>query len=52
MLETYTLLEEGQVILSEGIGLGNNRNQIDASTETLHDLNVKRLEATKRETSA
>jgi len=33
-----------KVILGQGVGLGNDRNQVDTSTETLHDFNVKRLE--------
>jgi hypothetical protein len=41
---TDALLEGEQVILSEGIRFGDDRDEVDAGTETLHDLNVERLE--------
>jgi hypothetical protein len=41
---TYPLLELQQILWAESIGLGDNRNEIDTRTETLHDLNVKRLQ--------
>jgi hypothetical protein len=41
---TYTLLELGQVSRAERISLGDNRDQVHARAESLHDLNVKRLE--------
>lgn len=42
--ETYSLLELGQISRAESVGLGNNGNQVDARAESLHDLNVERLE--------
>lgn len=47
-MRTYALLEEGQVVLSEGVGFGNDGDQVDASTETLHDFNIKRLQAEEK----
>jgi hypothetical protein len=41
---TNALLESEQVTLREGIRLGNDGNEVNAGTETLHDLDVKRLE--------
>ena len=41
---TDALLEGEQIILSEGIRFGNDRDEVDAGTETLHDLNVEGLE--------
>lgn len=38
------MLELSQVLWGECIGLGNNWNQVDASAQTLHDFNVKRLQ--------
>lgn len=42
---TYTFLEQVQIILREGIGLGDNRDKVNPRSETFHDLNVKRLQA-------
>lgn len=44
---TNPLLECDQVILSERIGFRNDWNEIDAGSKTLHDLNVKRLQAVR-----
>ena len=41
---TCSLLELGQIRGAEGIGLGNNGNQVDSGAEPLHHLNIKRLE--------
>jgi hypothetical protein len=41
---TDALLEGKQVTLCEGIRLCNDRDEIDAGTETLHDLNIEGLE--------
>jgi hypothetical protein len=45
---TDALLEGEQVILSEGIRFGNDRDEVDAGTKTLHDLNVEGLETKTR----
>lgn len=37
---TYTLLENEKIILGKGISLGDNRNEIHARSQTLHDLNI------------
>jgi len=42
---TDALLKGEQVTLGEGIRLGNDRDEIDAGTETLHNLNIEGLEA-------
>lgn len=42
---TYALFEKSQVVLSKGIGFCNDGDEVNACSETLHDLNVKRLEA-------
>lgn len=41
---TYALLERGQVSRAESISLGNHWNQVDARAESLHDLDVERLQ--------
>lgn len=41
---TYTLLEAGEICGAEGVCLGNNGDQVDSRAETLHDLNVQRLQ--------
>jgi hypothetical protein len=38
------LLEGKEVALGERVRFGNDRDEVDVCTETLHDLNVKRLE--------
>ena len=43
-LSTYSLLELGQVGRAEGIGLGDDGDQVDARAKALHDLNVEGLE--------
>ena len=40
---TYALLEGVQVILGEGIGLGNDGDEVDTGAQTLHDLNIEGL---------
>lgn len=42
---TYTLLEEEEIILSQGISLGNDRNQVDAGAQSLHDFDIERLQS-------
>lgn len=39
-----TLLEDEEIVLGEGVGFGNDGNQINTRAEALHDLNVKRLQ--------
>lgn len=41
---TYSLLEFGQVGLAQSIGLCNDREQVDSGAESLHDLNIQRLQ--------
>ena len=43
---TYALLEGVQVVLGEGIGLGNDGDEVDTGAQTLHDLNIEGLKAT------
>lgn len=43
-MSTYSLLELGQISRAEGIGLGDDRNEVDARAKSLHNLNVKGLE--------
>ena len=42
------MLELGQVGGAEGVGLGDNGDQVDTRTEPLHDLDVKGLEGVAR----
>jgi hypothetical protein len=42
--QTYSLLELGKISRAESVGLGNDGNQVNASTQSLHHLNVERLE--------
>jgi hypothetical protein len=44
---TDMLLEGKEVALGEGVHFGNDGDDIDTCTETLHDLNVKRLGTNK-----
>ena len=37
---TYTLLKNEKIILGKGISLGNDRDEIHARSQTLHDLNI------------
>lgn len=37
------MLELGQVGRAEGVCLGDDRNEVDARAEPLHDFNVERL---------
>ena len=38
------LLEDEKIVLGEGVGLGDDGDEIDTRAETLHDLNVERLQ--------
>lgn len=37
---TYTLLEYEKIVLGKGISLGDDRDEIHARSQTLHDLNI------------
>lgn len=41
----YSLLKRRKVVRREGIGLGNDGNEIDSRAQSLHDLNVEGLES-------
>jgi hypothetical protein len=45
---TYTLLEYEEVVLGERVRLCNDRDEVDAGAETLHDLDVKGFETSMR----
>jgi hypothetical protein len=40
---TYSLLELGDLLISQSISLGNDWDQVDLGVQTAHDLNVERL---------
>jgi hypothetical protein len=42
---TYPLLELGKIVGCESVSLCDHRDQVDASAQLLHDLNVQRLQA-------
>lgn len=44
LVSTYALLELGQVGRAQGVGLGNDRNQVDTRAEALHNLDVEGLQ--------
>jgi len=39
-----TLLEESNLLLGEGVGLGNDGDEVDLGVQALHELNVDGLE--------
>jgi hypothetical protein len=41
---TYTVLELGEVGGRQGVSLGHDRNEVDASAQALHNFNVERLQ--------
>lgn len=41
---SYPLLVTSKVSRAQGIGLGNDRNQVDAGAEALHNFDVQRLQ--------
>ena len=45
---THPLLEDGQVVLGQGISLGDDGDEVNSGTEPLHHLNVERLEGMTR----
>ena len=46
MSDTYALLEDGEVMLSECICLCDDGDEVDACAETLHHLDIKRSKTT------
>lgn len=40
---TYPVLEGGDLLVRDGIRLGDDGDQVDLGVQPLHDLNVKRL---------
>ena len=44
LVATNTTLEIRDLLISEGVGLGNHRDQVDLGVQALHHLNVQRLE--------
>ena len=44
ILETYSGLESGDLLVRQSVGLGNDGNQVDLGMKTLHHLNVERLQ--------
>ena len=42
--QTYSLLEQEEVVLRQGVSLGDNWDKIDTSAEALHDLNIQGLQ--------
>lgn len=51
-MNTYALLEGEQIVLRQGVCLGDDRDQVDAGTQALHDLNVQGLETASLVSSA
>ena len=41
----YNVLEVLEVFLSQSIGLGNDGDEVDSGTESLHDLNIEWFDA-------
>ena len=44
MKDTHALLEGGNFVIGESVGLGNNRDQVDLGVQAAHDLDIERLE--------
>ena len=44
----YALLEHEKVVLGQGIGFGDDGDEIDACSQTLHDLDIQRLQPTDK----
>jgi hypothetical protein len=40
----YSLLEHRDLLVGQGIGLGNDRNQVDFGVQAAHDFDVEGLE--------
>lgn len=43
-METYPGLESKEISRAESVGLCNDGNKVDTRRETLHDLDIERLE--------
>lgn len=43
-VSTHSLLEFGQVSRAQSVSFGNDGDQVDTRAESLHDLNVERLQ--------
>lgn len=41
---TYALLEQGDLLVGQGIGLGDNGDQVDLGVQAAHNLDVQRLQ--------
>lgn len=41
---SYSLLEQSNLLIGEGVCLGNDRDQVDLGVQPAHDLNVQRLQ--------
>lgn len=41
---THAVFERGNLLVSERVGLGNDRDQVNLSVKSAHDFNVQRLE--------
>jgi hypothetical protein len=43
-LNTYTLLEGGNLVIGEGVRLCDDGNEVDLGVQAAHNLNIERLE--------
>ena len=43
-MTTYTRLEHRKIVLCESVGLGNDGNEVNSRAESLHDLDIQRLQ--------
>ncbi len=43
-VQAYSGLEGGNLLIGEGVSLGNDGNQVDLGVQALHDLDVQRLQ--------
>ena len=42
------MLEEEQVVLREGVGFGDNGDEVDTGSETLHDFDVQGFQSMQK----
>jgi hypothetical protein len=42
--KTYSLLEHGDLVICQSIGLGDNRDQVDLGVKSAHNLDIKGLQ--------
>lgn len=40
----YSLLEQGHFFVGQGVGLGDDRNQVDLGVQPAHDFDIQRLQ--------